>query len=132
MGDINIWAVVVAALASFMLGGLWYAPGVFGRAWQREVGLSDDELEQGSKAKIFGGSFVLSFLGAWVFAMFLGPAPALPFALGAGFAAGLAWVAGSFGISYLFEHRSLKLWLVNGGYHVVQYTLFGAILGIWH
>lgn len=64
--------------------------------------------------------------------MFLGPAPELGFAVGAGFAAGLAWVAGSFGISYLFEHRSLKLWLINGGYHVVQYTLFGAILGAWH
>lgn len=132
MADINIWAVIVAAVLSFVLGGLWYAPGVFGLAWQREVGLSDEQLKQSSQAKIFGGSFVLSLLGAWVFAMFLGPAPGLGFATGAGFAAGLAWVAGSFGISYLFERRSLKLWLINGGYHVVQYTLFGAILGAWH
>lgn len=132
MAGINIWAVIVAAVLSFVLGGVWYAAGVFGRAWQREVGLSDEQLKQGSQVKIFGGSFVLSLLGAWVFAMFLGPAPEFGFAVGAGFAAGLAWVAGSFGISYLFEHRSLKLWLINGGYHVVQYTLFGAILGIWH
>ena len=132
MEGINIWAVVVAAMLSFVLGGLWYAPGVFGRAWQREVGVSDEQLERGSQAKIFGGSLVLSLLGAWVFAMFLGPAPELGFAVGAGFAAGLAWVAGSFGISYLFEHRSLRLWLINGGYHVAQYTLFGAILGVWH
>lgn len=132
MEGINIWAVVAAAVASFALGGLWYSPALFGRAWQRATGLSDEQLESGNQAAIFGGSFVLALLGAWVFALFLGPAPAFGFATGAGFAAGLAWVAGSFGINYLFERKSLKLWLINGGYHVVQYTLFGVILGVWH
>ena len=50
-------------------------------------------------------------------------------AVSAGFSAGLCWVAASYGITYLFEHRQLKLWLVNGGYHTLQFTLFGAIIG---
>jgi hypothetical protein len=29
--------------------------------------------------------------------------------------AGLCWVAGSFGINYLFEQRSMRLFLINGG-----------------
>jgi hypothetical protein len=41
-------------------------------------------------------------------------------------------VAGSFGINYLFEQRSMRLFLINGGYHTVQYTLIGAVLGLWH
>ena len=41
----------------------------------------------------------------------------------------LAWVAASLGISYLFEQRPLKLWLINGGYHTLQFTLYGAIIG---
>ena len=71
-------------------------------------------------------------VASFVFAMFLGPAPALGLAVGAGFAAGLGWVATSYGITYLFEHRSLKLFLINGGYHTVQFTLIGLILGLWH
>ncbi|NJO13074.1 MAG: DUF1761 domain-containing protein [Gammaproteobacteria bacterium] len=50
----------------------------------------------------------------------------------AGLSAGLCWVAGSFGINYLFEQRSLRLFLINGGYHTVQYTLIGLVLGLWH
>jgi len=132
MQGINVWAVVVAAAASFLLGGLWYSPALFGRAWQRAAGLSDEQLKSSNQGLIFGGSFVLALLGAWVFALFLGPEPAPRLAVGAGFAAGLAWVAGSLGINYLFERKSLRLWLINGGYHVAQYTLFGVILGFWH
>lgn len=132
MGEINQLAVWAAAVSAFVLGGLWYAPPVFGRAWQREAGLSDEQLRGGNMAKIFGVAFVLTLLAAYVFALFLGARPAAGFAIGAGFAAGLGWVATSFGINYLFERKSLRLWLINGGYHTAQFTLFGVVLGVWH
>jgi hypothetical protein len=81
---------------------------------------------------VFGLSFLLAVVAAYVFAMFLGPNPALGLAVGAGAAAGACWVAASFGINYLFASRSLKLWLIDGGYHTVQFTLFGLVLGLWH
>jgi hypothetical protein len=132
MPEVNLWAVLVAALSSFFLGGLWYSPILCGKAWQRETGLSDEALARRSPALIFGLSFVLSLIAAAVFAMFLGPAPELAFALGAGASAGLCWVAASFAINYLFESKSLKLFLINGGYHTLQFTLFGVVLGLWH
>ena len=132
MNEINWLAVVAAAVSSFVVGAIWYSPALFGRVWQRETGLTDEQLKAGNPAKIFGGAFVLSLLAAVVFAMFLGPAPALPFAVGAGLAAGLCWVATSFGINYLFEHKGLPLFLVNGGYHTVQFTVIGLVLGLWH
>ncbi|MEJ2083811.1 MAG: DUF1761 domain-containing protein, partial [Acidobacteriota bacterium] len=58
------------------------------------------------------------------------PSPGLGLGFGAGLSAGLCWVAGSFGINYLFEKKSLKLWLINGGYHTLQYTLIGTALGL--
>jgi hypothetical protein len=64
--------------------------------------------------------------------MFLGPKPAFAFAVSAGLAAGVAWVATSFGINYLFEKKSLALFGINAGYHVAQYTAIGAVLGLWH
>ena len=80
-------------------------------------------------AVIFGGAFILSLIAAFVFAMFLGRQMGLHAATLAGLSAGLCWVAASFGINYLFERRPLGLWLINGGYHTLQFTLFGLILG---
>ena len=129
---INLWAVLVAGVSAFAVGGLWYAPFAFGGTWMRETGLTEAEVAAANPAKVYGLSFVLSLLAALVFALFLGPAPELAFAAGAGLMAGVFWVGASFGINYLFEQRSLKLFLVNAGYHTVQFTLYGAILGAWH
>jgi len=132
MPQINVLATIAAAVAAFVLGGLWYSPALFGRAWQREVGLSDEELKRGSMARIFGTALLLSLIAAFVFALFLGPRPSMPLGLGAGFSAGLCWVASSFGINYLFARRSMKLFLIDGGYHTLQFTLIGVILALWH
>ncbi|HTU66329.1 MAG TPA: DUF1761 domain-containing protein [Steroidobacteraceae bacterium] len=130
MPEINWLAVVVAAVASFALGGLWYSPVMFGKAWQREAGLTDEQLKSGNLVRIFGLSLVLSFLAAWNFANFLGPRPQLVFGVAVGASAGLLWVAASFGINYLFERRSFKLFAINGGYHTVQFAIFGLVLSL--
>jgi hypothetical protein len=130
MPEINWIAVVVAAFGSFLLGGLWYSPVMFGKAWQRETGLTDEQLKKGNMARIFGLSFLLALLAAWNFANFLGPRPSIAFGAGVGFSAGLLWVASSFGINYLFERKSLKLFLINGGYHTLQFTIIGLALAL--
>lgn len=130
--QLNFLAVLAAAASSFLLGGLWYSPLMFQKAWLDGCGLTLVDLEQVKPAKLFTVAFVLALIAAFVFALFLGPKPPLGFAVGAGFAAGLAWVATSIGISYVFEQRPLKLFLVNGGYHTLQFTLIGLILGLWH
>lgn len=127
---INWLSVLAAAVSAFLLGGIWYGP-LFKNAWCRENGI-DPDAPPSHPSRVFGGAFVLSLLAASVFALFLGPNPALGFAVGAGVSAGLCWVATSFGINYLFAGRSLKLWLIDGGYHILQFTLYGLILGLWH
>jgi Protein of unknown function (DUF1761) len=129
MPDINWLAAIVAGLVGMFVGGAWY--GVFGKAWIAETGLTPEQVQKMPKGKIYGVSALLSVLGAIGFAFFLGKVAPLTGAL-YGFTAGLFWVAGSFGINYLFEGKSLKLWAINGGYHTLQYTLIGLILGTWH
>lgn len=131
MPEVNLLAVLTAAVASFLLGGLWYSPLLFAKAWQREAGVSDAQMKNANMGLVFGLSFVLSLVAAFVFALFLGPRPPLALGLGAGSSAGLCWVASSFGINYLFERRSLKLFLINGGYHTLQFTVIGLILALW-
>lgn len=130
MPPIDWIASLVAAVSAFVLGGLWYSPMLFAKSWQKDTGLSDEQLNAASKGRIFGGAFVLCLLGAIVFSMFLGPDPSLALGVGAGASAGIFWVAGSFGVNYLFELKPLRLWLINGGYHAVQFTLYGLVFGL--
>lgn len=132
MPQISYLAVTAAAISTFLVGGLWYSPILFGKAWQREAGLSDQQLANSNMVRIFGAALVLSLVAALVFALFLGPRPSMPLGLGAGFSAGLCWVASSIGINYLFARRSFKLFLIDGGYHTVQFTMIGVILALWH
>ena len=126
----SLAAVAIAALSSFLLGGLWYGP-LFARRWQRLAGLTDAQLAAGSPARIFGLAFVLAVVQAWVFAMFLGPDPSLALGLGAGASAGLCWVGAAFAVNDLFERRPLGLWAINAGYHTLAFTLYGLVLSLW-
>lgn len=130
MPPVDWIAALVATVVAFVLGGLWYSPLLFARAWQQDTGLSDEQLNAASKAKTFGGSFILILIGAVIFSMFVGPDPELAFAVGAGASVGITWVAFSFGVNYLFELRPLRLFLINGGFHSVQFVLFGVVFGL--
>ncbi len=128
--EFNWIAIIAAGLSAFLLGGLWYAPPLLGKAWQAAAGLSDEQLAAGNQAQIFGLAAVLSIVAAAVFSMFLGPKPEIGFAIGAGASAGLCWVGATLGILYLFERRPLKLWLINTGYATIQFTLYGVVLSL--
>jgi hypothetical protein len=128
--DLNWLAVLAAAVSAFLLGGLWYGP-LFLKTWSREAGV-DPGAGGRHPAQTFGVAFVAALFSAVAFTWYLGPRPSLPVAVHAGFLVGLAFVAMSFAINYAFASRSLKLWLIDGGYHTLQFTLYGLILGAWH
>lgn len=129
--QINYAAVLVAALSSFVIGFLWYAPFTFGNIWMKEAGLSDEKIKQANMIKIFGLSFILSLIISFNLAAFLGPDPGLTWGMTAGALAGIGWVAAALGILYLFERRSLKLFLIDAGYQAVTFIVAGGIIGLW-
>lgn len=124
--SINWIGVLVAAVSAFIIGAVWYGP-LFGKTWQKLVGLSDKETQK-NMTRTLVGAFVLTFIVSVVLAYFIG-ANDIAFGLFAGLAAGLGWVATAFGINYLFEHRSFKLYLINAGYNIIIFGLTGAIIG---
>lgn len=126
---ISWFGVFVAALSSFLVGGLWYGP-LFGKRWQREAGLSDADMARGKMVLILGGSFLLNLVAAGLFAVFIGPKPGLVRAVEAGGAIGLGLVASSFWISYLFARRSLVLGLIDGGYMTLRFMVYGLVMAL--
>lgn len=131
LSKLNYLAVLAAAVSSFAIGGVWYSPMLFGALWSRETGLTDADLRKRNLGLVFGLSFVLSLVISFNLAAFLQGPPDLAWGLIAGALAGIGWVATAFGVTYLFEARSLKLFLVNAGYHAVTFVVMGGILGIW-
>lgn len=128
--NINWLSVIVAAISSFLVGGVWYGP-LFGRAWMTEFGFTEDDLKKRSVPKTFGLSLFLAFIAAFILEMFIGAEADLMFGTMAGFFAGFGWVATLLGILYLFEMQTLKAYLINAGYCVISLTLMGLILGAW-
>jgi hypothetical protein len=126
----NVVAVLVATLAGFVIGGLWYGP-LFGAAWQRHAGVTPETLAARNMGVVFGVSFLLLLVAAVNLAMFIGPDQPLSFGLMAGAAAGIGWVATAFGVVYLFEARPFGHWLVNAGYFAVTLAVMGGILTAW-
>src|SRR5688500_19949161 len=129
--QLNYLAILVASLATFLIGGLWYSPAVFGKLWMRENGFTEEQLKKSNMIKIFGLTFLLSVIAAVNLAMFMGP-ESDP-AMGAlwGFLAGFGWVATFVGTHYLFERKSFTLFLINAGYSIVALTVMGVIIAAW-
>lgn len=132
MPEINWLAAIVAGIAGFFVGGLWYSPVLFGKIWMTETGIDPAKPGGYPPAVAFGVGAAISIVGAIVFAFFLGKAPDLTFAVTVGVLTGLVWVGGSFAINGFFERKSVKLIAINALFHTVQFALFGLILGLWH
>ncbi|HEY3403185.1 MAG TPA: DUF1761 domain-containing protein [Ohtaekwangia sp.] len=131
MEALNYWAVLVAALSTFLIGGIWYSPAVFGKAWMRENGFTEESMKNSNMVKIFGLAFFLGLIASINLAMFLGPETDVMMGAFYGFLAGFGWVATFVGTHYLFERKSFKLFLINAGYSVVAMTVMGVIIGAW-
>jgi uncharacterized membrane protein YagU involved in acid resistance len=132
METVNWLAVAIAGISAFVLGGVWYSPALFGKAWMKENNMSVEDVQKGNKAKIFGWSFILSLVMAVNLAMYLSSDPKIDLAMGIvyGLLTGV-WIFCGIAIVALFEHRSARYIFVNGGYMLVALGLMGAIIGAW-
>ena len=127
---VNWLAISVAAVSVFLIGGIWYS--LFEKQWMAANSFNKEYLQQRSLPLVFGLSLTFSFIMSFNLAMFIGPNADVSFGILAGFLAGFGWVFCSIVIISLFEKRSLKYILINGGYMIFAFTVMGAILGAWH
>lgn len=131
-GSINYLAVIAAAIAAFVIGGIWYAPFAFDKPWRKAAGLSDADVARGSMPVIFGGAFVATLVAAYSLARFLAhDGTSMLDGLVAGLLAGFGIAAMSVGILTSFERRPLGYLLINGGYMTVMFAVMGLIIGAW-
>ncbi len=136
--DVNLWSVLVAAVATMVLGFLWYSPLLFARPWMVAMGYDPD-----NKAKIqemqksAGKSYAISFVASLVTAFVLGKVIDITsvntvlYGMKVGFAMWLGFVTTVQLTAKLFGNQSTRLYLINTGYQLVCYLAMGAILAVW-
>lgn len=129
---INHLAVFVCALANLALGALWYSPALFYKAWSTETKLTEEQLSRSNPIKTYGLTFTFALVMSYNLAFFLGDSATTPvWGATAGFLAGFGWCTLIFAVIALFEQRSWRYILINGGFITVYFTLIGFILGMW-
>jgi hypothetical protein len=135
---INLWSVLVAAVATMILGFLWYSPFLFARPWTVLMGYDPndkakiEEMQKGA-GKIYGIAFVASLVSAFVLAKIIDVTTvnSVLYGMKVGFAMWLGFVTTVQLTGVLFAKQPVKLYLINTGYQLVCYLAMGAILAVW-
>lgn len=129
MERINHLAVILAALAFFILGFLWYAL-LFGSTWAK---LANYTPHMGFNPIVMIATFVLDLIMAYVIAIALGKSAntTAKDGLQFGLFMSLGLIAAFMLIGYLNTEKPFGLWLIDAGYGVVGIALMGTIIGGW-
>jgi len=129
---LNWLSVLIAAVAGYFPGAIWYSKIGFLRIWAREQGLDCDAMDmKGAGAKV-----AIGLIPAFGAAMTMGLLIHGNFPLHRGFTLALALAGGiistSFAVQYLYENRSWRFWAINSGYHLLQYSIMGVVFSLIH
>jgi hypothetical protein len=137
LSEINFWAVAVAALVAFGIGGVWYTA-LFGKQWVKLQGYSADkvkEMQTRRPPSVFFGGMIASYLVlALVLALLLGAMPEKT-ALGGAALGCIVWLgpAAAIGMTgWMASDKPLGVYLIDAGCQLVYLVLMGLILGAWH
>lgn len=134
---INYLAVLVAAVAAFLAGGLWYSPILFGKMWMHLTGKTEQDMKKGNVGMSYLLAFLFTLLMSYVLAHALVFASAYLKATGvqAGLMAAVwNWLGFVLPVQIwqqLWEGKSWKLFLINGGHTLVGLLVMGVILSLW-
>ena len=129
LGSINWLAVIACVVVSMVSGALWYNPKTFFPAWWKVVGAGREQPGMESMGMTWGLTVFSSFVQAVAMSLMVNALDA-PGAL-VGFMLWLGFVAPTYLVNKLFAGHGLKIWAIEIGNHLVNFVIFGAILGAW-
>ena len=133
---INYLAVLVAAVASVVLGFLWYGP-LFGKTWAQLMGFDKKKMAEAKKKGMPKQTWILMILGtlvtSYVLAHFVDylDATNLAGALQAGFWLWLGFIVPVQLGMVLWEGKPWKLYILNVAYYLVNLSIMATILALW-
>ncbi len=135
IAHLNWLAIAVAAVAYFMIGGLWYSKALFGSTWIKSTGI---DMNRPDAKKGVGGVMLITFLLEFIICIALAILVYRLMLTGGvmsgvklGLFTGVCFSAIVICISYLYQGKPKVLTLIDGGYHVVGNIVAAVILCLW-
>ena len=135
---VNWVAVVLAAVASFVIGMVWYSPAMFGKEWMKELGMSPKDIanmtKKGMKMKGMESTLIKSFIGSLIMAYILAQFLLATLAFGIGdamltaFWIWLGFVAVIMYNGVLYEKKTDKWFWMSSLYYLVALLVMAIIL----
>ncbi|MBS1574228.1 MAG: DUF1761 domain-containing protein [Bacteroidetes bacterium] len=127
-------AVIVAAIAYFMLGGLWYSKALFGPRWAalQKIDMNDPEMKKGVGAIMFY-SFIMMLLTVIGLAILVVRMDIILVsgAIKLGLVTGLLVAVTSVSITFVYERKPMALHFISGGYLLLGNIVAAIILVLW-
>jgi hypothetical protein len=127
---VNYIAVIIAALAGFGLGAIWYR--VFAKPWMHAVGKTEADRPEGPmQVTLFAIGIVALFIMALMLAGVMAHLGDVTIRGGviSGFFVWLGFVITTMGVNHAFSGASTKLTLIDGGYWLAVLLIQGAVIG---
>jgi len=135
---VNLFAVLVSAIATMVVGFLWYSPALFANPWMKLMGYDpNDKAKIAEMQKSAGPSYFMSLIASILAAFVLGKLIAVAGfwtaidGLKIGLVMWLGFVTTVQFTNALFSRQPFRLYMINTGYQFVCYAAMGAILGAW-
>ena len=133
LSHINWLAVLVAAIAYFALGALWYSV-LFGKKWiaYQNIDVNAPDAKKSAGVIMFGSFLLMLFatVGLAIFIERLQLHQALS-GLKVGLFTGLFFSFMAISVSYLYVKKPIALHFIDGLYHVAGQVIAAVILCIW-
>lgn len=134
---VNYWAVLVSAIASMIIGSIWFGP-LFGKMFMKEMGMDAWSKEKQEKMKKSMGlsyvaQFIASFVMFYVLAGLVGGFGHMT--LGGGAMTGaVLWIGFvvPLALGDLIWGGNKKLFWLKVGHMLVTLLAAGAIIGAWN
>jgi len=130
---INYLAIVAAAVASFLFGGMWY--GMLSRQWLAAIGRTEAEIKSAGRplAMLFAITILAQLIMAWVLAGMIGHLGPGQVTLRNGLIAGafcwLGFVATTLVVNHGYQGNRWSLSVIDGGHWLGVLLIQGAIIG---
>ncbi len=127
MGEINIVTVFLGAAAFFVVGMIWYGV-LFGKAWQKAAGLSDEFVQSGNMPLIFGLCFAFEVLISVMLAhLYARTSPSANAMMMMAVGIGAGFMVPALGISYLYLRKSALHFVIDAAHFIIGMAAMGAV-----
>jgi hypothetical protein len=134
LSHLNWLHIIVAAVAYFAIGAIWYSPALFSKAWVRLVKIDiNDSNKRGGLGIMMFTSFMLIVICCIAMAMLyrLIDIRSAFSAIKFGLFLAVGFALTTISISFVYERRPLGLYAIDIGYHIAGFIVASLILVLW-